>query len=137
MRPSELRLVEHGDAVAHVFEGDAEFVSLDSSSVGRSSCSSRALSIAITAWAAKFSSSVICLSGETRTLHGGRSRNMRADKVVLRAGARQQRADALDISTMARTAVAVGVRSASPSDHVRLHGHARSSLMRRKELPGR
>ena len=61
--------VEHRDAVAHVLEGDPQFVlALREFSVrARSSFSSRAFSIAITAWAAKFSSSAICLSEKART----------------------------------------------------------------------
>ena len=62
-RGEALRFVEHRDAVAHVLEGDAQFCL----SVWRISSSSRAFSIAITAWAAKFSSSAICFSENGRT----------------------------------------------------------------------
>ena len=64
-----LRFVEHRDAVAHVLEGDAQFrlALREFIGAGTNSSSSRAFSIAITAWAAKFSSSAICLSENGRT----------------------------------------------------------------------
>ena len=62
-RDQTQRFVEHRDAVAHVLEGDAEFVL----ALARFRSSSRAFSIAITACAAKFSSSAICLSENGRT----------------------------------------------------------------------
>src|SRR5262249_21125335 len=54
--------VEHRDPVSHVLEGNAEFGLALTDFVQQ-----RAFSIAITAWAAKFCNSAICLSVNART----------------------------------------------------------------------